>query len=151
MSSTKTVHMPAPLNLWLVFAAALSAVAAALHIGIVFGGASWFRFFGAGERFARAAEQGRVWQHVLTLCIAAVLALWSAYALAGAGVLPRLPLLGTGLLTITVVYLLRGLVIVPLLLFARRKATPFAVWSSLICLGYGLVHAVGVAKAWPSL
>ena len=145
------MHLPAPLNLWLVLAAALSAVAAALHIGIVFGGASWYRFFGAGERFARAAEQGRIWQHILTSGIAAVLALWSAYALAGAGVLPRLPLLAAGLLTITAAYLLRGLIIVPMLLFARREATSFAVWSSLICLCYGLVHAVGVAKAWPSL
>ena len=77
------MHLPAPLNLWLVLAAALSAVAVALHIGIVFGGASWYRFFGAGESFARAAEQGRIWQHVLRLSIAAVLALWPAYALAG--------------------------------------------------------------------
>ena len=143
--------MPSASNPWLVTAAGLSAVASLLHVGIIFGGASWFRFFGAGERFARAAERGQYWQHVATLGIAVVLAVWAAYALSGAGVLPRLPFLSVSLIGITFVYLVRGLVILPVFIFARSKATPFMVWSSFACCGFGLVHAVGLAKAWPSL
>ena len=138
--------MPSYENPWLVLAAFLSAMAALLHVAIVFGGAKWYQFFGAGEKFVRAAEQGQVWQHIATLGIAAVLGLWSVYALSGAGVIPRLPFLAWALVIITVIYLLRGLVVVPMLVFARTKVTPFILWSSFICLGFGLVHLAGVAK-----
>lgn len=142
MTSTST-------NLWLLVGAALSAIAAVLHLAIIIGGPAWYRFFGAGEGLARAAEQGQAWPHLVTLGIAAVLAAWSAYALSGAGVLPPLPLLGLGLVVIAAVYTLRGLALFPLLVFAPRQVTPFLVWSSLICLAYGVVHIVGVRQAWP--
>lgn len=44
--------MSPSVNLSLVFAAALSAIAASLHLAIIVGGPAWYRFFGAGERFA---------------------------------------------------------------------------------------------------
>ena len=143
--------MPASINLTLVFAATLSAMAALLHVGIVFGGPAWYRFFGAGEQFASAAAAGRAYPGVVTAGIALVLGLWSAYALSGAGVLPRWPLLPAALCAITGIYLLRGLAVLPLLVFARPKATPFLVWSSLVCLGFGLVHLLGLLRVWPRL
>jgi len=138
-------------NLWLIAAAVLSGIAALLHVAIVFGGAPWYRFFGAGEQMASAAEAGRLYPTVVTLGIALVLAGWAAYALAGAGVLPVLPWLKLALVGITGVYLLRGLAIVPLFVFARDKATPFLIWSSIICIGYGVVHLVGVLQEWKRL
>lgn len=138
-------------NLWLIAAAVLSGVAALLHVAIVFGGAPWYRFFGAGERMASAAEAGRLYPAVVTFAIALVLAGWTAYALAGAGVLPALPLLKLALVGITGVYLLRGLAIVPLFVFARDQATPFLIWSSIICIGYGVVHLLGVLQTWTRL
>lgn len=147
--------IPAPMvtsyNLWLIVAAALSGVAALLHVAIVFGGAPWYRFFGAGERMALAAESGRAYPAIVTLAIALVLSLWAAYALSGAGLLGALPLLKWCLAAITAVYLLRGLAILPLLLFAREQATPFIVWSSVICIGYGVVHLVGIVQIWSQL
>jgi hypothetical protein len=138
-------------NAWLVVAAALSGVAALLHVAIVFGGAPWYRFFGAGEAMALAAESGRAYPAIVTIGIALVLGLWAAYALSGAGLLSALPLLKWCLTAITAVYLLRGLGIVPLYLFAREQATPFMVWSSIICIGYGVVHLVGIIQAWSKL
>jgi hypothetical protein len=138
-------------NIVLIFGAALSTIAALLHLGIIFKGASWYRFFGAGEKFAQAAERGERWQDAVTFGIAVVLFVWAAYALSGAGVIERLPLLKLALVSITAAYLLRGLAIIPLLLFAREKATPFLVWSSLICLGFGVVHAIGLAQTWQRL
>jgi hypothetical protein len=71
---------------WLVAGGVLSAGASLLHLGCIAGGASWYRFFGAGEKMARMAERG--WRAVpVTVLIAAVLALWSAYAFSAAGVL----------------------------------------------------------------
>lgn len=141
----------APVNLPLLVGSILSAVAALLHGGIIVGGASWYRFFGAGERMARAAGAGRAYPAVVTSLIAAVLALWSAYAASGAGLLGPLPLLKPALMAITGIYLLRGLVLVPLLTLARSKSTPFMMWSSVICLGYGSIHLVGLVQVWNRL
>jgi hypothetical protein len=138
-------------NVSLVAGAALSAVAALLHLGIIVGGPSWYRFFGAGERFASAAAAGRWWPNVFTLGIACVLGLWAAYALSGAGVIAPLPLLKLALVLITGVYLLRGLVLVPALIVTRGKVSPFAFWSSVICLGYGAFHLLGLVQVWHRL
>ena len=143
--------MMAPYNSWLVVAAVLSSVAAFLHVAIVVGGAPWYRFFGAGESMASAAEAGRAYPAIVTLGIAFVLGLWAVYALSGAGLLAPLPLLKWCLAAITGVYLLRGLAIFPLFLFAREQATPFLVWSSIICIGYGVVHLVGTMQVWRQL
>jgi hypothetical protein len=143
--------MQAAVNIPLAAGAALSAIAALLHLGIIAGGPSWYRFFGAGERLARAAAQRKWYPALITLAIAAVLCAWSAYALAGAGVIGTLPMLKTALVGITVVYLVRGLGYAPLILANGGKVTPFVVWSSLICLGYGLVHLLGLVQRWPEL
>lgn len=143
--------MPTAYNTALVVAACLSAIAALLHVGIIVGGASWYRFFGAGERMASAAAAGRWYPAIVTTGIAIVLALSAAYALAGAGVIQSVPLLKLGLCAITAIYLLRGLAVVPVLVVARSKATPFVIWSSGICLIYGAVHLVGLAQVWPKL
>ncbi|MEE9099322.1 hypothetical protein VXJ36_03785 [Pseudomonas nitroreducens] len=139
------------INKALLVGAALSALAALLHVAIIFGGAPWYRFFGAGERMARAAEAGHLRPTLITIGIASILALWSLYALSGAGLIAPLPLLRSGLCLITGIYLLRGLAILPLLTIARSRSTPFLIWSSLVCLGFGLVHLLGLAQRWNSL
>lgn len=140
-----------PGGAWLTAAAALSALAALLHLAVIAGGPDWYRFFGAGEEMARMAERGSPVPALVTLGIVALLAAWSAYALAGAGQIRRLPLLRTALVAITAIYLLRGLVLLPALLLNPRLVDSFMLWSSFIVLGYGIVHAVGTFRAWPAL
>lgn len=135
-------------NIFLLVAASLSAVATLLHVGVIVGGAPWYRYFGAGEKMASAAAAGRRYPTIVTAAIAAVLATWSAYALSGAGAIQPLPLMKPILGAITGIYLLRGLAIVPLMIFARSKATLFLIWSSLICIGFGAVHLVGLSQIW---
>ncbi len=142
----------APVDPWLVAAGAASGVASLLHLAIIAGGPRWYRFFGAGEGMARAAEKGRWQPAAITVAIALVLAAWAACAFVGAGALDvSLPLLRPALCAITAVYLLRGAVLVPALVRPRTAATSFAIWSSAICLAIGLVHLVGLLRAWPRL
>lgn len=143
--------MDAPRNRLLITGAALSAIASLLHVAIIFGGPDWYRFFGAGERFAQLDAAGSRVPDLVTLGIAAVLALWAAYALSGAGAIRRLPLLRTALVAITSIYLARGLVLVPMAVMDRSDFTAFDWWSSAICLGYGLVHLIGLAQSWRRL
>jgi hypothetical protein len=138
-------------NGWLITAGLLSAGAAILHIGVIFGGPAWYRFFGAGEAMARLAEQGSARPALTTLVIALILSIWALYAFAAAGLVRRLPLMRTALVAITTIYLLRGLLLFPLLIFKPEAATEFVVWSSLVVLAYGTAYAVGTWRAWPGL
>ena len=140
-----------PANPWLVLAGALSGAACLAHLAVIVGGAPWYRFFGAGERMARMAEARSLRPTVITLGIAAVLAVWAAYALAGAGLIVPLPLMRPVLAAISAVYLVRGLAPVPVLLVTQGRASPFWIWSSLIVLAFGIVYAVGTWRAWPEL
>lgn len=135
----------------LVIGGWLSVAASLLHIGCIIGGPDWYRFFGAGEEMAVMAEQGSMTPTLLTLGIAAILAIWAAYAFSGAGLLPRLPLLRTGLVVISAIYLLRGLALIPALVINGASVMPFILWSSLIVLVYGIAYAVGTWTAWPHL
>lgn len=143
--------MRPPRNPALIIGGLLSVAASLLHIGCIFGGPAWYRFFGAGEGLARAAERGEAFPAVITSGIAAVLAIWAAYAFSGTGLLPRLPLLRTGLVVISAIYLLRGLVLIPALVINGGDVMPFILWSSLIVLVYGLAYAIGTWTAWPHL
>ena len=129
----------------------LSFTAAALHVGIIFGGGNWYRFFGAGERMASAAEAGELFPAIVTAGIAMVLVFWGIYALSAAGDVPRLPLLKVAVILITSVYLLRGVLFAPVFWSSGQYSVPFMLWSSLICLVFGLVHLAGTALVWRSL
>ncbi len=140
----------------LVCAAILSFVASLLHVAIVLGGPSWYRFFGAGEGMAALAEKGSIQPALITLGIAAVLFVWGLYALSGAGVVFKLPLLRVGLSLITFVYLARGLAgfVLPFIsthpLIAQNSLT-FWLVSSFICCVFGLFYLFGTVNSWAQL
>ncbi len=135
----------------LLLAGAFSFVAAAAHLACIAGGASWYRAMGAGERMARAAEQGQ-WQPALvTFAIAAMLGVWGLYAWSGAGVIRPLPLLRWALAAITAIYLARGLFFFALQGHFPGNTAAFWYWSSGICAVIGLMHLIGLWQAWPRL
>jgi putative oxidoreductase len=129
---------------FLVLAATLNFAASAAHVGIIFGGPAWYRFFGAGERFAQLSQQGHPLPALVTAGIALVLASWGFYCLALAGVIPALPAMEWVVAGIALVYALRA--VPPLILAPWVPAfrTPFMIWSSLICAGFAIVHALGL-------
>jgi hypothetical protein len=132
----------------LLLGAAFSAVAALAHLVCIVVGPKAYRVMGAGERMARAAQAGRLQPTLVTLAIAAVLFVWAAYALSGAGVIGHLPLTRFALVAITAAYLGRA-VAFPLLKpsFPENSQT-FWLVSSGICLVIGLLHLYGVVAQW---
>lgn len=136
------------INPYLQIGAVMSTAAALLHIAIIFKGAAWYRFFGAGEAFARAAESGRKWPDLLTLGIALLFLLAAGYAGAAAVEVQELPAMRPVLLAITSIYLLRGAVLMPLFAFASHEVTPLVLWSSLLSLAIGVVHGIGLMQVW---
>lgn len=138
-------------NRWLIVGGVLSLLASLLHLAVIWIGQAGYRFFGAGEAMARMAAEGHWYPTLATIGIAAVLAIWAAYAFSGAGLIRRLPLLRTGLVVISVIYLARGLVLIPAMVLNPQGPagiTPFTWWSSLIVLAFGVAYAVGTWTAW---
>lgn len=139
------------MNVFLIIAGALSAVVAILHIVCIYFGAPWYRFFGAGEQMALLAERGSIQPTLITSGIVLVLSIWSIYAFSAAGVIVRLPLLRLALILITFIYLLRGVAGFFLVSSPMGRSPEFWMWSSLICLSFGIIHFIGLKQQWSNL
>ncbi len=82
-----------------------------------------------------------------------MLALWGLYAFSGAGVIRRLPLLKLVLAIISLIYILRGVLGIPLAIYIDHpylnelegKMT-FMVFSSAISLVFGLFYLIGLIQ-----
>jgi hypothetical protein len=138
-------------NVLLLLGAISSAIAAIAHIGCIVFGASWYRFFGAGEQMAMWAEQGNIRSSVITFFIISVLSTWSVYALSGAGIISKVPLLRLGLSVITGIYLLRGIAGFLLISHPIGRSPEFWFWSSCICFTIGVIHLLGLKSSWSEL
>jgi len=130
-------------------------IASFLHIAIIFGGADWYRFFGAGEEMAVMSEQGSIYPTIITSIIALLLAISSIYAISGAGLIRKAPFLKTILSLLTFAFLARGLIGIPVVLFASSDymselATDmtFMIISSLICVVIGSCYGLGVIQIY---
>ncbi|GHE87284.1 hypothetical protein [Thalassotalea profundi] len=139
------------MNIFLISAGALSAIAAILHLACIYFGASWYRFLGAGEQMAQLAEQGSTKPAMITAGIFCVLSLWSLYAFSAAGIIVRLPFIKVVLLIITAIYLIRGVAGLFLMANPLGRTPEFWLWSSIICLVIGIVHLIGILQHWPYL
>jgi hypothetical protein len=140
---------------WLCSGALLTGAASLLHVAIIFGGPDWYRFFGAGERMARLAARGSFYPTIVTAAIAAVLAVWTLYALSGAGAIRPLPFLRPGLVLIAAVFLARGVLGIPMVLFTNgpyanelKERMTFMAVTSAVCIAVGLCYAAGAARVW---
>ena len=139
------------MNGFLLAGGIASLLVAALHVAIVLGGASWYRFFGAGDAMAHRAAAGSVMPGIVTTAIAAVFFVWGLYALSGAGAIRPVPLLHPVLIAVAAIYLLRGALLIPTLfgmtpvpdLPSIKPNDAFTVWTSAISFAIGLCYAIG--------
>ena len=131
--------------------------AAVLHFACIIGGPDWYRFLGAGEKFASAAEDGKWFPHMVTFGIASILLIWSAYAFAGASqvqqfiLVGRLPFMRTTLVVISTILMARGLLIFLPGVWRLDLTTNFKFYSSVVVLVIAWTFAIGTWQAWPAL
>ncbi|MOA47627.1 hypothetical protein D3C78_1702800 [compost metagenome] len=95
---------------------------------------------------AGLAEQGHWYPVLVAWLIALMLAVWSLYALSGAGVIRRLPWLRSGLSGIAAIYLLRGVASPVIMPAFPENSMTFWVVSSFISLSIGGVYAFGTYR-----
>ena len=134
-----------PATLALALAAGLDALAAAAHLACIALGAPAYRFMGAGERMARAAEAGRWYPTLVTLVIAAGLLAMALCAGAAAAQWTSLPWQRALLLAFSAVLLIRALAFPWLKPIFPGNSARFWCVSSGICLVMAVSHGWG---AW---
>jgi hypothetical protein len=136
---------------WLLAAGWMSMAASLLHIACIIGGPDWYRFFGAGEELARAAERGSFVPAVLTFGIATILAVWALFAFGAAGIGWRPPLARTALIAIATVLLARAALAFVPSVWAPEQTLAFIATTSGICFVMGACFAIGTWLSWPQL
>ncbi len=139
------------MNYYLITAGLLNSIAAAIHVGCIMFGASWYRFFGAGEHMALLAEQGSFRPTLITTSIVGVLSIWALYAFSAAGLVGKLPLRRPALILVTAIYLMRGVVGFFFIANPIGRTPDFWFWSSAICVLVGAVHLIGLKQQWGAL
>ena len=140
------------MNYYLVAAGCLSALAALMHVGCIVFGASWYRFFGAGEQMASMAEQGLLKPTIITsFIVVVVLSIWALYAFSAAGLVMRLPVIRIALIVITMMYIVRGVAGFYFVANPMGRSPEFWIWSSVICVSIGMLHLIGLKQQWSSL
>ena len=138
-------------GLTLLLAGVGSLAASLAHLASIVGGPDWFRAMGAGERMARMVERGAIMPLAIAGLIAAILAVWAAYAFSAAGLIGRLPLMRVALVAIATVLIARGLMMFVPGLWRPDLSLEFKIWSSIATLVLGALFALGTAQAWATL
>lgn len=89
----------------------------------------------------------------MTTGIALILALWGLYAFSGAGIIRRLPLLKSVLGIISLIYISRGILGIPIVIFSEHPylkeledKMPFIIITSIISLSFGLFYLIGLIQ-----
>jgi hypothetical protein len=145
---------------YFAFAGVTTFIGGLIHLSMIIGGSSWYRFFGAPESIAQMAGAGSLYPAFVCVFIACVLFTWSLYAFSGARVIAKLPFLRIILISISVALIIRGISFIPFMLispeiFQRitncQSVNAFLIITSAICLIVGLAYAVGIKKSWSSL
>lgn len=139
---------------WFIVGGSISMAIALLHIAIIFGGAPAYRYFGAGEEMAVMATNGSIFPALLTLFLAMIFALWGLYAFSGAGLIRHIPLLRLGLVVIAGIYTLRGIGVIPQVVWmveSPQSVAPREIVFSFVSLFIGIVYLVGTISSWERL
>lgn len=114
---------------------------------------SWSLHFGAPEDLTA----NPVLLLIAGLTAAALFVVFGLYGFSGAGIVRRLPLLRLGLSVIAGIYVVRGLLVVPLVLVKAGLLSPWgsipepAMPSSLVSFLIGVTYVVGLALEWTRL
>jgi hypothetical protein len=129
--------------IWVYLAAVIAAAGVVIHVGAVFGGPSWFAFFGAPPSIVASARAGTWLAPVSALVIAGLMAVCAVYAGSVLGLVRRPPLQRVALACIAAVCLVRALILPPLAVNHPELRNTFEVVSALVWGLAGIGFAVG--------
>jgi hypothetical protein len=139
-------------SVWVYLATVISVIGVLIHVGAVFGGPSWFTFFGAPQSIVASARAGTWLAPVSALVIAGLMGICAVYAASAVGLLRRPPLQRFGLAGIAVVCLVRALLLPVLAVHHPELRNTFEVVAAFVWFVAGVGFAVGyhIVRAGPN-
>lgn len=136
------------MNIFLLIAGIFHLFAAVAHLGCIYFGASWYRFFGAGEEMATLAERGSIKPTLITFVVVILLCIFALYAFSASGLISLLPFTRYVMLAVLGVFFIRGVLGFFLIKKPMGRSVKFWFWSSSICLGVAFFHLIGLQQQW---
>ena len=127
----------------LVLAALISVGTAIAHMSCIFFGPECFSAQMAPPQIIESARNGTWLAPVGTIFVSAIFLVVGLYALSGAGIIRKLPLLAIGIYTIATLCIIRG--VLPLQLWMRHpdKVNSVVFYTGIIWLVTGLLFLFG--------
>lgn len=127
----------------LITVALIAIFTAIAHTACLFLGPTCYRYQMAPESVVISAQNGTLFAPIATILVSSVFLIWAAYALSGAQMIRRLPLLSIGVYTISMLCIARGLLGIQLWLRRPELVTEFANISSWIWFLTGMLFLAG--------
>lgn len=109
----------------LISAGIIASASASWHLLCIFGGPSWFVFARAPQQIIESSQQGTLLAPVGTIIVAALMFACTVFAFSAVGIIRKVPLIRSALITIALLCTLRGLIAIPTFL----TSTGFDIWQ----------------------
>jgi len=97
----------------LIAGGVIAAIASIWHLLMIIGGPSWYAFARAPDYIVTSARDGTLIAPVSAIAIAVLMFTCTIYSFSGAGLIRKIPLLKSALVTISLICLARGFIISP--------------------------------------
>jgi len=135
---------------WSLIVAALIATGTAIaHLSCIALGPSCYRAQMAPEELIQAAIDGSWLASASTIGVSSLFLACALFALSGAGVIRRLPLLKLALAVIAGLCLLRGIATIPLSFLYPEMVSTFSIVAGIVWFASGLMFAHGLLSLRP--
>lgn len=134
---------------WIYLAGVIAVIGVIIHIAAIFGGPSWYAYFGAPPQIVQSAREGTWLAPVSAMIISVLMAICAAYAFSALGVIRRLPLLRVGLASMTAICLLRSMILWPLMINHPELRNTFEIVAALVwgIAGLGFMFGYRLANS----
>jgi len=129
---------------FLITGGVIAAATAVWHLLCIVGGPSWYAFARAPKVVVNSAKQGTLLAPASTVVIAGLMFTCTAYAFSGAGLIIKIPLLKSALVTIAFLCLARALLTVPYLMSSHLD-----IWELVASSGWffvGVCFLIGASE-----
>ncbi len=132
---------------FLVTGGIIAGLAAIWHVLCLFGGVSWLAFARAPPTIIESYEQGTMLAPIATIIVAGLMFACTAYAFSGVGFIRKIPLIKSALVTISVLFILRALLVIPRL---KREcfSDTWQIVASSVFLFVGICYLLGSIEAF---
>jgi len=109
----------------LISAGVIASASAIWHLLCILGGPSWFAFARAPQQIIDSSIQGSLLAPIGTITVASLMFACTIFAFSAVGLIRKVPLLKSALITIATLCTLRGLIVIP----SFVTSTGFDIWQ----------------------